>query len=86
MKIDLTFTDHPYNKRRELCRQTFADHLYSEYDTAKILEMCGNYLKLECHAQIFCSATQFLSWINAVYVSEESFTFGSNERSKQKRK
>lgn len=79
IKTEFILVDSPYNVRRDFGRQIYKYDLSGKDNIFEIVEVCGDYLKLDDRAQMFCSAVQFLSWVKAVSASIENITFEGAE-------
>lgn len=60
MKIDFTLNVPSLQRRRELQRQTSGYESFSKDKSARRVNMCDNYQKLDDNGHMFCSAVQFL--------------------------
>lgn len=85
MKIKVILTNPSNSVRHDLgCQASYCDPFYREY-IGEMMEMCGNYLKLDGHVHMFCITVQFLFWTKAIAIPTKSVTFKPANRNKQER-
>lgn len=77
IKIDLLLADPLYNLSCKFGRQASnCGFLFSKHHITELLKMCVFYLKQDGHALMFCSADQFLFWIEDIPTSTDRDTYG----------